>query len=568
MRLRELQDPKDLLRKYPSKDLFIEQKFDGFKAMGSYGKYRTKLYSRNGNEFTKKAPEIVNALNRMLSSGTSVLGEIIYIRKGKQELHLVQSILHSKDPARAIRRSKELGGKLYYIIYDILEYKSKNVTQYPLEDRRKILRKVISVRDPIRISKTYSWNQKNEAMRKALAAGGEGIVIKLKSSPYHYRSAGKSEPHGDWWKYKPPGEKSHLDDVILLGYEKREKRFSFKMYQLYRGKRVFVGNISNLPRKTEREVKLLSDEKRPIVAEISYQERFPSGKFRHPGWVRLRPDKPIRSATLRRGRVMIKPKGRVRRKPKSNPRRSKVKDALAAEAIGYKKFEDFSRAYWDKCARGIYWYATDEKRFYIGGHEERLIKEGRFFVACSPDLALSGKNKDKKYVAELDVTGLSSNDIAMKRGSAGAEIKIIRKPKFIKVTRVLDAAQARRSFKWQLSILPSSQEELRKVWNVAWEKKEEREAREVLARRKKKEREEKRAEKREAEERRRKEKRVKELEKEHKRKKKEREKIGEEALKKRKKTKQGKWKRVPPKAASNPSTPVRSIPCQINKPGW
>jgi len=109
---------------------------------------------------------------------------------------------------------------------------------------------------------------------------------------------------------------------------------------------------------------------------------------------------------------------------------------------------------------------------------------------------------------------------------------------------------------------------LRKIWNVAWEKKEEREARELLARRKKKEREQKREEKRMVEELRRKEKRAKEIEKERKHKKKEREKAGKEATKKYMKTKGGKWKRVPPKIKSNPSVPVRSIPCQVNNPSY
>lgn len=162
--------------------------------------------------------------------------------------------------------------------------------------------------------------------------------------------------------------------------------------------------------------------------------------------------------------------GRGKRARYSNPRNSKVKDALAAEATRFKKFDDFARSYWDSCSRGLYWIATDEKRFYIGEHERKLISDGRFFVSCSPDLALSGKNEGKKYIAELDVTRVPASSIAVKRGTSGAQVKVVGSAGSVKVARVLESAQAKRAFRWQLSILPSSKEELRSVWEVAWEK--------------------------------------------------------------------------------------------------
>jgi hypothetical protein len=174
---------------------------------------------------------------------------------------------------------------------------------------------------------------------------------------------------------------------------------------------------------------------------------------------------------------------------KSNPRNSKVKDALAAEAIQHKKFEDFSSMYWDACSRGLYWYATDEKRFNIGLAEKKLIKQGRFYVHCSPTLALRGKNEKKKFVAELDLTKLNAKHIHIKRGSDGAEIRITGGADFIKVSRVLDAAKAKRAFKWQLSILPSSKEELRLFWKNAWDKHKKKIARIAVQQRKKAERE-------------------------------------------------------------------------------
>jgi len=184
----------------------------------------------------------------------------------------------------------------------------------------------------------------------------------------------------------------------------------------------------------------------------------------------------------------------------SNPRNSKVKDALAAEAVRYRDFNEFSEMYWNACSRGLYWIATNERRFHIGLPERKKIKDGKFFIACSPDLALQGKNEDKKYVAELDVTRIPKGSILVKRGTAGAEIKVTDHPGSIKVTRVLEADKARKSFKWQLSILPSSKEELRLIWEKAWKKRNLEDAKKKERRERMLEREARRAEQRAKEE--------------------------------------------------------------------
>jgi len=281
----------------------------------------------------------------------------------------------------------------------------------------------------------------------------------------------------------------------------------------------------------------------------------------------------------------------------SNPRNSKVKDALAAEATRFTKFEDFAKAYWDACARGLYWYATDEKRFHIGAPERRKIETGKFNIACSPELSLAGKNEGKKYVAELDVTRVPSDSIRLKRGTQGSEVKVVGSPGSVKVTRVLDADAATRSFQWQLSILPSSKEGLRKVWERAWERRRKQDAVRASKLKREKEREAKRAKtqqekdkaaaerlarKKEREAKRRKAARVAEGRRARKAAeakrgskkaskkttKKAAKKTAKKTAKKKTAKKKGTWKRVP--RAPNPKSPsrvARKIPSHINNPG-
>lgn len=640
MRLRQLDRPEDILRHYKPKDLAVEQKYDGFKVMASRGPSGTKLYSRNGKDLTAKAPAIVKQLDRLLPNGTTVLGEMVYIANGQQELGLVQSVLHSAAASRAIAQAHTLGGLLEFIVYDCLEYKLRPLEDEPWSIRRSHMERVIPAasKGGVRRSKVYSWSKRKDAMRDSLKAGGEGIVVKVKSSPYIYRKSGASEPHGQWWKHKVPGEKAHTEDVILCGYAKREKRLAFKMYQLDQGgNRVFVGYVSNLPRITERSVQKMSDKGQSVVAEISHQERFASGKFRHPGWIRLRPDKPLKSATfvakkkckmpksnptMRRSdynvyvaqklgddihlytfssrdfvqptanalsyqmllasanrapiesthvvmgdaalrKLLRKTKGRIIRGKKfrqSNPRNSKVKDALAIEATRHDKFEAFAKSYWDACARGLYWVATDEKKFYIGQHERAKIDGSGLEVFCSPELALAGKHEKKKYVAELDVTKLPGSSLRVVKGTDGSKIRIVGSAGSVKVTRVLDASRAKNAWKWQLSILPSSKEELRRVWEDAWSRRRREVKMGRIRREKQEERERKRAESKREKEQAAKAREEKERARKTRLAKASREKRGRAARKtaeKREgaaktKKKKGKWVRVPAAPKPNP----------------
>jgi len=180
--------------------------------------------------------------------------------------------------------------------------------------------------------------------------------------------------------------------------------------------------------------------------------------------------------------------------PQENPRNSLIRDALFREAIKYKKFLDFSKAFWESCSRGIVWYPTDEKKFYIGKPERKLVSEGKFFVFCSPELALQEPNEESEYVAELDLSLLNRGSLRMMRGSGGSGVSVLKSPEDIKVLRILDAKKARRAYRWQLSILPSSQSELELLWEKAHAKKKAEQEKLAAEREKKRERDEAREE--------------------------------------------------------------------------
>lgn len=464
MRLKKLSELDDALRKYSPDELIVQIKDDGFKLFATKSAAgKVSLYTRRGKEVTAKLPGVATAIDARVPPKSSFLGELVYMINRKQSISAVGSIVQS-TPSRAVAQTNELGGKLEYHVYDVLEFDGKSVAPESQVERGSILRSVFTTRGDVRAVKSYPWSQRQAALREAARQNAEGVVVKPKSSPYLFNKNGETEPTGEWFKYKPPG-KANETDVILRSYRAGKARLIFKAYQYEDEALVEVGQLSGLPKSEEKRVKALIDGGQEVIVEVSYQERMPSKKLRHMGWVRMRSDKPRRSAR-------INPRMRIR-----NPRTSKLKVALAAEATDFEKFPEFADAYWNACARGIYWYPTNDDTFDITKVEQDLAKGGRFAVYCNPDMALTGANKEKRFVAEINVTNVVRSKISVVRGSQGAKIKI-KDLGDAYVMRILGADKAKRSWRYQQGLLPSSKDQLRAFWKKAHADKKKKEDRE------------------------------------------------------------------------------------------
>jgi len=555
MRLRKARSLQEVAAKHEPSTLVLQIKADGFKVMATRGRAKVRVFSRRGVDISKNIPAVVNRLTDLLPPNTTVLGELVYFVKGKMSLEPLQSIVTS-GPQTAVIKTQEHGGDLALLVYDILEDANRDVTSLPWDDRDERMRDIVPTRGLVRVLKNYAFNQEKKALKEAADLGAEGLVIKVKSSPYLYRKSGSSEPLGQWFKFKSPAlGKSSETDVILNKYKKGKEKYIFPAYQYKGRKLVEVGKLSGLDKKTEKRVVDLIDRGQEVIAEVTYQEPYSkTGKLRHMGWVRLRPDKPLKSVTMhnphqklptrlskdemrtirKSGSRRYKHRGKSgdytfviddglddtfsvrvydaeqaivaqgvylesqinrglkamqafidRLMPRRNPRPSLVKIALAKEALRHKKFDDFANRYWLDCARGLYWYATNDEDFEIDADDQALAEEGKFLVGCTPSFASKIYPK-RRYIAELDVTGLQSKEMSFVRGSDGGRARI-KDLSEVKVMRVMELHKARNAFRYQQSILPSSKDQLREVWNKAYEDEAIRQEKEAARERKREE---------------------------------------------------------------------------------
>lgn len=297
MRLTEIKDPDELLKKYDRDDIVIEGKVDGWKMQVIKIDGKIRLYSRKGQDKTDNFPELIKALS-FLPNNTLVEGELVYWYNGKQDLGKVTSLAGSK-PEKSREKAKELPGKLKLHFYDILWNKGKNITKEPFSKRRDLLKSVIKESEKVKITKQYPFSQWQKAMNEAVAEGGEGIVLKIKSKGYEYKAKGNLEPKpkGVMYKYKGSGGKEESDDYVVYDYLISDKgKLKALFGQYYKGKLYGISEISNFSKDNENKIKNKL-KKGKFVIEIGFQERVPGG-LRHQKFLRMRDDKSPKDATM------------------------------------------------------------------------------------------------------------------------------------------------------------------------------------------------------------------------------------------------------------------------------
>ncbi len=200
-----------------------EVKLDGYRSIGVRTSRETILYSRNGKNFNKRYPYIVEGLAD-LPADTVVDGEVVALDdSGRPDFHRLQH--YGAEQSR-----------IQYFVFDLLIWNGRDLTEMPLTERRKLL-KSIKLRSPrIRVSEQFDISA-SDMLAAIRQQGLEGVVAKRKDSVYE-----PGKRIGSWAKFRInrgqefviggflPGP--HGVDSIIVGY--------------YRGKDlVYVARVRN-----------------------------------------------------------------------------------------------------------------------------------------------------------------------------------------------------------------------------------------------------------------------------------------------------------------------------------
>lgn len=303
-----------------SRSTVAENKFDGSRYLLQVGPEINQFTSRHISKKTGNFVEKTNNLPHlrdltMRSDGLSLEGcvfdgEIVYSdnlhSKSSDVTHIMGSL-----PDKAIALQGDLG-KLDYYAFDILYDRGKDVRDLPYKTRREILVDyLVGLDSPSRHLKITPvvTEDKEEFYRSIIEAGGEGVILKDINAKY-----------GDHWaKVK----RKATYDVVIMGYEdpiqitkKTSGEMSISKFaennwigairfgQYFGGKLIEFGTCSGIDEALREELSTNGNKYIGKVIEIEAQERISkTGRFRHPRFLRFRPDKNAESCVYRAGEV-------------------------------------------------------------------------------------------------------------------------------------------------------------------------------------------------------------------------------------------------------------------------
>lgn len=282
-------------RAFNSPEWIFEPKLDGYRVTAYVTDSEVRLYTRNGLDYTRYFPEIVEGLMRQPIRPMVLDGEIVGFMNGRHAFDVLKKrITESKRPDASLQ--------CVYFCFDLLHVAGVNTRTSSYDSRRRFLIQCITPDEVIQV--VHVEQDGTMLYEAALETGLEGVVAKKRDSVY---LPGQRSPH--WLKIKP----STTAEFVVGGYVSGVGGVTSLLLGVWEDSALqFVGRVgSGLNSKTSRQLQqLLSPRETPrpafvkrpstpatawvkpeVVVEVSYSEVTKDHKLRHPVFVRVREDK-------------------------------------------------------------------------------------------------------------------------------------------------------------------------------------------------------------------------------------------------------------------------------------
>lgn len=286
---------------------WVEFKWDGIRAIGSWDGRRLRLTARSGTDITDRYPELSDVDAGFGPVPCVVDGEIVALdASGRPSFSRLQNRMHLASPGEIRREMTRT--PVQYFLFDLLSHGGTDATPLPLAQRRELLEAVAS--DTIEeISVPPVVDDLEVALATAEELNLEGAVVKDPASPY--RPGQRSE---QWLKVK----RTHTLEVVIGGIRPGKGGRTGQIGSLLVGipgpdGLRYAGRVGS--GFSERTLRVLDDALAPLrseadpfvgtpaadagdalwvrprlVAEVEFAELTPDGVLRHARWRGLRSD--------------------------------------------------------------------------------------------------------------------------------------------------------------------------------------------------------------------------------------------------------------------------------------
>lgn len=275
-----VKDPTKMEELWDSNEYIAEEKYDGSRYLSIGGRYFSRRVSVKDDLPVEKTENVPHLHNILKDYPLLILDGEIYIEGGKS--NDVVSIMGAK-PDKAIARQKERGW-VRYVVYDILrDIDGKWLMDLPWIDRRKRLEEVMvlifygnkEAYKSMSLS-SYETNNKKKFLTEILKRGGEGVMLKN----IHGKYFPDKKPRWNWIKVKH----NITSDVIITGFKPANKEYDGKeldtwTYWEKEGELVTSSEILSGLSDTEKESAYESHE---YFKDLGYK---PVTKYYFMGWI-------------------------------------------------------------------------------------------------------------------------------------------------------------------------------------------------------------------------------------------------------------------------------------------
>jgi bifunctional non-homologous end joining protein LigD len=275
--------------KVPSGARWLDEiKFDGYRVQVHLANEAVKVFTRRGNDWTKRFRKIADDAWHIGAGSAIIDGEVVVPAKdGTTDFSVLQNELKGKST------------KIVLVAFDLLYLNGYDLRKLPLIERKAHLRKIIDGTD-IQFSESFEV-EGAEMYAHACKVGLEGVVSKVRDS--HYPTG-----RGRDWVKKTCAQRETL---IIAGFAIKAGKFD----GIYLARRkgddlIYAGKVDHgfdkasaadlrarltrLIRKTQPYSKRIAHKgvwvEPELLAEIEYRAKSAEGKVRHPFFKGLRED--------------------------------------------------------------------------------------------------------------------------------------------------------------------------------------------------------------------------------------------------------------------------------------
>ena len=204
-------------------DWEYELKLDGYRLQAIKDADKVRLYSRRGNDFTRKFAKIANGVSKIKATSLILDGEAVAVdHQGKPSFQMLQN--RSRLPA---------GWTLVYYAFDLLHLNGQDLKDRPLRERRALLENLLG-NSGVLLSQSLPGTL-TQIIHAVKTHGLEGVIAKRLDSKY------QPDRRSDHWLKLPLKPSQHL---VIGAYRLDGKRLELLLVGQFEGsKLLFVGKV-------------------------------------------------------------------------------------------------------------------------------------------------------------------------------------------------------------------------------------------------------------------------------------------------------------------------------------